>query len=96
MGAEQVHSHTVAQVIDIAGLAGEIDHAGSPAAELRREAALVNPDVLDRIRIESAEHPEKMVHVVDSHAIEQDQVLVRGSAPDVEPGGTVADPADTG
>ena len=53
----------------------------------RGEAAFGDAHAFDRIRIEHAEKPKQVAHVVQRDAVQQHEVLVWGSATDVEPAG---------
>ena len=53
------------------------------------EAAFEEANVFDGVRVEGTEYAEEMVDVIDGHAIEQDQILVRRAAPNEEAGARI-------
>ena len=88
LGREQAHREAPVELLVVAVLEAHVHHAGEAAAEPCRETALVERHVFDGIRIEDGEKAHHVVHVVERHAVEQQQVLVRTAAADIEAGRT--------
>ena len=70
MAAQQVQPRSITHIVNITCFPGQVHHAGYPAAEFCRVTALVHSDIFDSICVESAEHSEKMIHMVDCHAVD--------------------------
>jgi hypothetical protein len=66
-------------------LHGDVEHRAGPTPIVGRHAALVQFDVLDRVRVEHAEKAEEVAGIVHHRLVQQDQVLVRSSTTHIEP-----------
>ncbi len=97
---ELVRQHADAEVpvrfIQVAVVGTDIDDAGDTAAVAGREGTFVQGHFLDGVRLEDGEDTQHVFRIVDGKPVQQEQVLVRSAAPDVDAGETLRPALDTG
>ena len=91
-GKRPVRRHAARQQADsridsevaVSGIARDRQYRRYAAAVLGRESPGLQLDALHHVRVEDGEDAAQMKRIEDRNLVEKDQVLVRGSAPDVE------------
>ena len=73
-----------------------IDDGGQASAVASRESRLKKVHPLDRFIVEGGEKAADMVHLIDRVAVDQEQVLIRITAPDIQAGDTFRPNRHTG
>ena len=68
----------------IAVVLPHIDDRRQPTAVLCGEIALVERYILDGIGVEDREESHQVIHIVERHAVQENQVLVRSSAANIQ------------
>ncbi len=74
----------------------DVEHRREPVAILRGEAAGLQADVADRLRVEHRDESVEAIGVQNLETIDEDQVLVRARAPDDELRGEIGNAGDPG
>ena len=77
------------RAIGVSAFPDKLHYAGGSSSVLGREGSLEETNVFDCVGVEGAEHPEEVIDVVDSHAVEENQVLIGRAAADIEAGRTL-------
>ena len=85
LGGEHRYRRGAVQPRRSAGPLVHLEHAREPAAVARREAARQEVEPLDRVVREGRDDAAEVERVEHDLPVEQDEVLVRVAAPDVEP-----------
>ena len=82
--ADQADAHGAVGLLHVAVVGADVHDAGHASAVARGERAFVERHFLDRLRLEDGEESQHVIDVVDGHAVQQDQVLIRTAATHVE------------
>ena len=82
-GREHAHSGVDSE-LPVPGVGDHVQHGRHPAAVLGGEAAGLQLGPSHHVGIEYREDAAQVEGVEDRHSVEEDEVLVRGSAPNVE------------
>ena len=81
---QQAQAHRALVLAAVAVFIIDVEHRADAPAVGRRKPALVEPHVLDGVRVEGGEKAEDVGGVVDGRSVEQHERLAGIAAPDVE------------
>ena len=97
---ELVRQHADAEVpvrfIQVAVVGADIDDAGDTTAVAGREGTLVQGHFLNGFRLEDGEDAQQVFRIINGNPVQQEQVLVRSAAPDIDAGEALRPALDTG
>ena len=79
-GRDKANGNIALQMLVVAVVLRHVQHRTQPSAETGGEAAFVKGHILDGIGIEGREETAEMRHIVERHAVEQEEVLVGTAA----------------
>ena len=86
---KQADTHRSGNLVGIAFPAADIQHRRNAAAHGSGNAAFVQFHLAHNIRVEGREDTEKVRGIIDSSVVEQNQVLVYGTAAHIETAGSL-------
>ena len=81
---ERPDPHSTVELLHVAVVGADVDYRRDAPSVPGRERALVERDLLYRLRLEDAQDSEQMVGVVKGDAVEQEQVLLGAAATHVD------------
>ena len=83
-------------LVEVAVVGSHIDNTGSTATVSSGERALVQCHFLDGFRLKDGEDAQHMLGIVDGNPIQQEQVLIRPAASDIQAGESFSPTLDAG